>query len=84
LFSVRGTAERLLNLVRQPDPDVLEAIDLHLRFEASTGVDCSGFFSGTRLQPLSVAGVVEQFLESPEAAKYKDGVRYFFGHRIPD
>ena len=36
------------------------------------------------IQPLATAAILEEFLESPEAAKYEDGVRYFFGHRIPD
>jgi hypothetical protein len=47
-------------------------------------VDGRAFFKDFKLQPLTAAAVVEEFLDSPEAAKYKDGFRYFFGHRIPD
>jgi hypothetical protein len=57
---------------------------LRRRFEATTGIDCSSFYEGGSLRPLAAAAVVERFLEGPEPAKYEDGVRYFFGHRIPD
>ena len=52
-------------------------------FEAATGIDCSSWYRDETLQPLAAAAIIEEFLESPEAAKYEDGVRYFFGHRIP-
>jgi hypothetical protein len=54
------------------------------KFEASTGINCSVFYQDGRFQPLSAAAVVEEFLESPSANRYEDGVRYFWGHRIPD
>jgi hypothetical protein len=57
---------------------------LRRRFEASTGINCSAFYKKGRFQPLKAAAIVEDFLESPQAATYQDGVRYFFGHRIPD
>jgi hypothetical protein len=61
-------------------------LDLHLRrrFEALTGIDCTSFHQDESLRPLAATAVVEEFLESPEASRYEDGVRYFFGHRIPD
>ena len=47
--------------------------------------DWRGFYGKAgKLQPLSAAAIVEEFLESRESEKYEDGVRYFFGHRIPD
>lgn len=55
-----------------------------LEFEAATGIDCSSWYRDETLQPLAAAAIIEEFLESPEAAKYALGVRYFFGHRIPD
>lgn len=58
--------------------------EMRHKFEAYTGVDCSSFYVNETLQPLAVAALVEEFLESPEAAKFEKGVRYFFGHRIPD
>lgn len=54
------------------------------RFEASTGVDASGFYRDGRLQPLAAAAIVEGFLDSGEADRYEPGARYFFGHRVPD
>jgi hypothetical protein len=54
------------------------------RFEASTGIDCSGFYKDRNFQPLTAAAILEDFLESPEVARYEEGVRYFFGHRIPE
>jgi len=58
--------------------------EMRHKFEAVTGIDCSSFYVNGSLQPLTVAAVIEQFLESPDAAKYQRGVRYFFGHRVPD
>lgn len=57
---------------------------LRRRFEASTGIDCSSFYEGGSPRPLAAAAVVEQFLEGPDVAKFEEGIRYFFGHRIPD
>ena len=54
------------------------------KFEASTGINCSDFFQNGVFQPLTAVSIVQEFLESPEAEKYEDGIRYFFGHRIPD
>ena len=52
--------------------------------EASTGIDCSGFYQEEKPQPLTAAAIIEDFLESSESQHYEKGVRYFFGHRIPD
>ncbi len=54
------------------------------RFEATTGIDCSAFYRDGGLQPLAASSIVEEFLKSPHANNYEDGIRYFFGHRIPD
>ncbi len=55
------------------------------KFEASTGVDCTDFFDETfRPQPLEIGAALEEFLLSEPEAKFKPGIRYFFGHRIPD
>ncbi|NVB40421.1 hypothetical protein G6O69_21455 [Pseudenhygromyxa sp. WMMC2535] len=56
------------------------------RFEAATGIDCRAMFDPKvkgRWRPLQAAAIAERFLASPEAERYEDGVRYFFGHRIP-
>jgi len=54
------------------------------RFEASTGIDCSSIYKDGRFHPLTAAAILEDFLASPAAARYEEGVRYFFGHRIPE
>lgn len=57
-----------------------------LAFEAATGVRCTSFFGPSpenNYKPLSATAIVEDFLQSPDAARYKPGVRYFFGRPIP-
>ncbi|MFQ5650081.1 MAG: hypothetical protein ACE5IY_09075 [bacterium] len=79
-FSVNCLAKRILDEVRNP---YFQSF-LRRKFEASTGVDCTNFYKAGVLQPLTAAAIVEEFLESPDAQKYEHGVRYFWGHRIPD
>lgn len=80
-FGVIALAERLLRDIA--------AGDLHwvavtrFRFEASTGVDCRGFYDGSHFRPLRATAIIAEFLESPAARHFEPGVRYFFGHRIP-
>ncbi len=79
LFDITGLAKKWLMATDIPDPITMRSI-----FESTTGIDCRPFFEDEEFQPLSAAMVLEDFLDSPSAAKYKAGVRYFFGHRIPD
>lgn len=79
-FGVVPFARSLLEGLREPSFES----DHRRKFEASTGIDCRGFYRDGQLQPLAAAAVIEDFLDSPDAAKYEPGVRYFFGHRIPD
>ncbi len=79
-FGVVSMAERMIELLHKP----YFSPNLRRKFEATTGIDCSAFYKKEVLQPLAAAAIVEEFLESPEAAKFEEGVRYFFGHRIPD
>jgi hypothetical protein len=37
-----------------------------------------------KLDPLAAAAILEDMLESGELERFEPGVRYFFGHRIPD
>jgi hypothetical protein len=53
-------------------------------FEASTGIDMSDCYEARNTKPLTTAAKLETFLSSPEAQLYEHGVRYFWGHRIPD
>ena len=80
LFGVARLAEQVLRRLRQPFfPSCLRR-----RFEAATGIDCSSFYEGGTFMPLQAAALIEEFLDSPQARHFEDGVRYFFGHRIPD
>lgn len=54
-------------------------------FRAMTGVDCRDVYTRDgSLQPLTTAAVLEDWLDSGAAAHFQPGVRYFFGHRIPE
>jgi hypothetical protein len=64
--------------------DIEEIAIARTLLEAGTGQDLSEFYRDGLLQNLSAAAIVEDFLESGEAEKYEPGVRYFFGHRIPN
>jgi hypothetical protein len=82
LFSVKSLAEQLLRDLAAGQ--VANVMGQRAIFEASTGIDCSPFYKDRQLQPLAAATVVEGFLEDGHADRYQPGVRYFFGHPIPD
>ncbi|MGH8502235.1 MAG: hypothetical protein ACREVE_07125 [Gammaproteobacteria bacterium] len=81
---IKDVAQRLLDRLRRGERgDRIEKGRMLL--EATTGLNCGAFFNKDyMLQPLAAAAIVEEFLDSGEAEKYEAGVRYFFGHRIPD
>jgi hypothetical protein len=83
-FSVRLIVEDLLAKVMDKGADSLGVAEERMLFEATTGVDCSAFFDNFQLRRLAATDVLEKFLESPHVNQYEPGVRYFFGHRIPD
>ncbi|MBL9106706.1 MAG: hypothetical protein JNL82_37640 [Myxococcales bacterium] len=55
--------------------------EMRRKFEATTGIDCSSFYRDRRIQPLSAAKVLEDFLQKPR--RLVPGRRYFFGHPVP-
>ncbi|MFP2959953.1 hypothetical protein ACLEPN_19490 [Myxococcus sp. 1LA] len=83
-LNIRNVAQRLLQRVQTgAHRDRIE--DGRMLLEATTGLNCRAFFDDSgRLQNLTAAVIVEEFLERGDADKYELGVRYFFGHRIPD
>jgi hypothetical protein len=81
LYSVPLLARSILDKVAEP---TYFHMQWRIDFEAATGIDCSSWYQDGRVRPLAVAAIVEEFLESPNAAQYEEGIRYFFGHRIPD
>lgn len=56
---------------------------LRRRFEAMTGIDCGSFYEDEEFQPLTGAALLEDFRDSGGLAQFDEGVRYFFGHRVP-
>jgi len=83
VFGVRYLAERFIEVLGDWDRR-LEWVRLRQMFEGSTGIDLSLGYEGRKLHPLKIAAILEDFLASPEAARYEHGARYFWGHRIPD
>jgi hypothetical protein len=79
-FGVVPLAQYVLRRIQHP----YVRDELRHRFEASTGIDCTGFYRNGDLRPLAAAVILEDFLASPAADAFEPGVRYFFGHRIPD
>jgi hypothetical protein len=79
-FGVVRLARYMLDAVKRP----YFRASFRRSFEAATGIDCTSWYEGGALRPLAATATLEEFLESPDAAKYEDGVRYFFGHRIPE
>jgi hypothetical protein len=57
---------------------------LRHKFEATTGVDCSGFYENEILQPLQALATLEDFEDRVDPTEYAPGRRYFFGHPLPD
>jgi hypothetical protein len=83
-LSLTRVAENLLRRLAEKK-DIEEVEVARMTLEAATGINCSAFYKPQgRLHPLTAAALVEDFLEGGKAAQYEDGVRYFFGHRIPD
>jgi hypothetical protein len=82
LMDVVELAREFLAEVKSPEPH--NFIDFRHRFESYTGIDCRKFYFAMEPQRLQMAAVLEDFLASPEAARYQPGRRYFFGHPIPE
>jgi len=83
-FNIQNVAEILLTRLRRGDGS--HPVDRgRMLLEATTGLDCHGFYSEKGLlQCLNATAIVEDYLESADSERYEPGLRYFFGHRIPD
>lgn len=83
VLHVPEVARQLLRRLSRSHED--EAMQPHLRrrLEASTGIDCSGFFENGGFRPLTAATMLESMLESGVLARYVAGRRYFFGFPVP-
>lgn len=79
-LGVIGLAQRILRRLREP----CFPFELRRRFECATGIDCSSFYHERMFRPMQASALLEAFLQESQANGFESGVRYFFGHRIPD
>jgi hypothetical protein len=56
---------------------------LRRSFEAATGIDCRSWYRDRTLCPPAAVATLQRFLGT-DAARFEPGVRYFWGHRIPE
>ncbi|MFO7566844.1 MAG: hypothetical protein R6X02_29645 [Enhygromyxa sp.] len=85
-FARRLSARTLAQMICAPvnKRPRFELMFLRRRFEPMTGIDCTDFFTADPWTPLAAAAIAEDFLASAHSYDYEEGVRYFFGHRLPD
>ncbi|QLL16145.1 hypothetical protein [Pseudomonas chlororaphis] len=79
-YGVSHLARFILQDIQSP---YFSSLRWKLQFEAATGINCSAWYKAKKLQPLAATATIETFLEDPDSSKYEDGIRYFFGHKIP-
>ena len=79
-----GVPPRERGLPRATNSPTIAHIGGGHALEPATGTDCSAIFAGSKASPLAAADLAERFLDSGAAEGYQPGVRYFFGHPIPD
>lgn len=78
-------AQHFLRMVSPPVFDITQApltVVLREKFEATTGLDGSGFFRAGRFVQGEAVHALETFLSSPDADYFKPGARHFFAHPI--
>jgi hypothetical protein len=81
LLNLEAIARRLCRRINEESEELDKSMMI---LAAATGVPFEGFYRNGRLQPLNAMAIVEGLLESGNLARYEPGVRYFFGHRIPE
>jgi hypothetical protein len=86
LLTLRRVAIRMLDRINHNPDDRLRIEQARMLLEAYTGEDFSGFYveGRHRLLPLRASARLEAFLQSDTPERFSPGVRYFFGHCIPD
>lgn len=81
ILGTQRIAKELLRVAELiPVPSVRLQVLRH-RFEASTGVNCSGFFTNGQPMPDRIEQIVKRFLSSATKVR-EDGRRHFFGHFV--
>ena len=84
-FSVDALAKRFLQYIVSPTFDMTQqalTVALRQRFEANTGVECSGFYRDGKFVQGEAVHTLEAFLLSHRPDEYAAGRRYFFGHLL--
>jgi hypothetical protein len=77
------TARTLYERVTGKDSGTGRIYREQMLFEASTGIDCRGFYDEENsLQYLSAAAIMEDALSSHAFNRFEPGRRYFFGHPV--
>jgi hypothetical protein len=86
LLSLRRVAARALIRVNESRESQLRIAEARMLLEAYTGEDFRGFYDAdqNQLRPLAASARLEAFLQSVSPDRFAPGVRYFFGHRIPE
>jgi hypothetical protein len=82
IFDVGELARQIIRTVRNEEVNSL--FDYIHKFEANTGLNCTGCFRDIKPDRLAIEALMEDFFESGHAAQFEPGARYFFGHRIQD
>lgn len=84
VLDIARIAKKLYERLTSEDDTTGRIYREKMLFEASTGVDCSGFFDeDSALQYLPATAIMETFLESHDLNRFQPGQRYFFGHPVP-
>lgn len=85
-FEVQDVLARMLSLVTEREAGSLHGNFLPMRqkFESATGISLAGCYERGVLRPLNAAALLEGLVSGGEGARYTPGLRYFFGHRIPE
>lgn len=85
ILSVKEIAqilEQLLIPEKYGEDDIPEH---RVPFEAYTGIACGACLDERgRMLPLCLRAQVDSFLDGRHALRFTPGVRYFFGHRVPE
>ena len=85
VFNVRRLCSEFLSSVTAPTFNFTQfplTVVLREKIEASTGINCSNWYSGGRFVQGEAVHRIEEYLESEGSLKFSDGRRYFFGHPL--
>jgi hypothetical protein len=85
VFTIDSLARRIIKHAHEGEDSTRTNFE-RMAFEATTGIPCAEFFTGTdhpQFRPLAAAAIAEDFLHGNTSGAFPPGVRCFFGHPIP-